>query len=73
MKDNNQSTNDQRANELRALRDLAMTATLFLIVVAAIVLLSMALEQNTKDSEARCKSLGGIAGQSKCYKDGREI
>jgi hypothetical protein len=48
-------------------------ATLFLIVVAAIALLSITLEQNTKDLEARCKSAGGEMGYSKCFKNGREI
>lgn len=38
MKDSEQSTNNQRANELRAFKDLVMTATLFLIAVAAIAL-----------------------------------
>ena len=73
MKNSEQSTNSQRTSELRAFKDLVMAATLFLIVVAVIALLSMSLEQNAKDLEARCKSLGGIAGQSKCFKDGKEI
>lgn len=73
MKDNNQSTNNQRASELRAFKDLVRAATLFLVVVAAIAFLYMAIEQNTKDSEARCKSLGGVTGQTKCFKDGKEI
>lgn len=73
MENSEQSTNCQRANELRALGGLVMAATFFLVVVAAIALLSMAIEQNTKDSEARCKSLGGVTGQTKCFKDGKEI
>ncbi len=73
MENNEQSTNNQRASELRAFKDLVRVATLFLVVVTAIALLSMTIEQNTKDSEARCKSLGGVAGQTKCFKDGREI
>lgn len=73
MENNEQSTNNQRANELRAFKDLVMAATFFLVVVTAIALLSMAIEQNTKDSEARCKSLGGVTGQTKCFKDGKEI
>lgn len=67
------STNDQRTSELRAFKDLVAMATLFLVVCAAIALLSMTIGQNTKDSEARCKSLGGVAGQTKCFKDGKEI
>nr|DAV34975.1 MAG TPA: hypothetical protein [Caudoviricetes sp.] len=73
MEKSEQSTNSQRVSELRAFKDLVAMALIFLIVVAAIALLSMAIEQNTKDSEARCKSLGGVAGQSKCFKDGKEI
>ena len=73
MENNEQSTNNQRASELRAFKDLVKSAVLFLAVVVAIALLSRALEQDTKDLEARCKSLGGVAGQSKCFKDGKEI
>nr|DAJ19007.1 MAG TPA: hypothetical protein [Siphoviridae sp. ctRJB2] len=73
MESNNKSTDNQRTSELRALKDLVRAATLFLVVVAALVLLSMTIEQNTKDLEARCKSLGGVVGQTKCFKDGEEI
>lgn len=73
MENSEQSTNSQRTSELRAFKDLVRAATLFLVVVAALALLSMTIEQNTKDSEARCKSLGGVAGQTKCFKDGKEI
>lgn len=73
MESNNKSTDNQRTSELRAFKDLVRAATLFLVVVAVIALLSMAIEQNTKDSEARCKSLGGVTGQTKCFKDGKEI
>lgn len=73
MKNSEQSTNSQRTSELRAFKDLVIAATLFLVVVVAIILLSMTIEQKTKDSEARCKSLGGVTGQTKCFKDGKEI
>lgn len=73
MKKSEQSTNSQRTSELRAFKDLVAMVTLFLVVVAAIALLSIAIEQNTKDSEARCKSLGGVTGQTKCFKDGKEV
>lgn len=73
MENNERSTNNQRASELRAFKDLVRVATLFLVVVTAIALLSMTIEQNTKDSEARCKSLGGVTGQTKCFKDGKEV
>lgn len=29
--------------------------------------------EHSRNIEARCKSLGGQMGYSKCYKDGREI
>ena len=73
MKDNKQSTNDQRIGELRSLRDVIMAAMLFLTTVVAIVILARVTDQSTKDLEARCKSLGGVAGQTKCFKDGKEI
>lgn len=73
MENSERSTNSQRTSELRAFKDLVRTATLFLVVVAALALLSMTIEQNTKDSEARCKSLGGVTGQTKCFKDGKEV
>ena len=73
MESINKSSDNQRTSELRALKDLVRAATLFLVVVAALVLLSMTIEQNTKDSEARCKSLGGVTGQTKCFKNGKEI
>lgn len=73
MENSERSTNSQRTSELRAFKGLVRATTLFLVVVAAIALLSMAIEQNTKDSEARCKSLGGVVGQTKCFKDGKEV
>lgn len=73
MEKSEQSTNNQRANELRAFRDLVVAAIFFLTITTAIVLSSRALEQNIKNLEARCKSLGGVAGQTKCFKDGKEI
>ena len=73
MENSERSTNSQQTNELRAFKDLVRAATLFLVVVAALVLLSMTIEQNTKDLEARCKSLGGVVGQTKCFKDGKKI
>jgi hypothetical protein len=68
MKSSNKST-----NELRVFRDLIMTALIFIAVLAALVLIFSSIGQNAKDLEARCKSLGGVAGQSKCFKDGKEI
>ena len=68
MKSSNKST-----NELRVFRDLIMTALIFIAVLAALVLIFSSIGQNAKDLEARCKSLGGVAGETKCFKDGREI
>jgi hypothetical protein len=73
MESNNKSTNDQRTNELRAFRDLIMAALIFIAVLAALVLIFSSIGQNAKDLEAHCKSLGGVAGQTKCFKDGKEI
>ncbi|RKV99451.1 MAG: hypothetical protein D8G53_00545 [Candidatus Saccharimonas sp.] len=73
MENSKRSTNSQRTSELRAFKDLVRAATLFLVVVAVLALLSMTIEQNTKDSEARCRSLGGVTGQTKCFKDGKEV
>jgi hypothetical protein len=73
MENSEQSTNNQRANELRAFRDLIMVALIFIAVLAALVLIFSSIGQNAKDLEARCKSLGGVAGQTKCFKNGQEI
>lgn len=29
--------------------------------------------EHSRNIEARCKSLGGVMGYSKCFKDGREV
>ena len=73
MEKSEQSTNSQRTSELRAFRDLIMVALIFIAVLAALVLIFSRIGQNAKDLEARCKSLGGVAGQTKCFKDGKEI
>lgn len=49
MEKSEQSTNNQRANELRAFRDLVVAAIFFLTIITAIVLSSRALEQNIKN------------------------
>lgn len=73
MKSSNKSTNNQRANELRAFRDLVVAALIFIAVLPVLVFIVNTIEQNAKDLEARCKSLGGVAGQTKCFKNGQEI
>ena len=64
---------DQPINDLRVFRNLIMSALIFIAVLSALVLIFNSVNQNAKNLEARCKSLGGVAGQSKCFKDGKEI
>ena len=51
----------------------------FIMMILAIVAVSCLIfwlskeEEYTNNTEARCKSLGGQMGYSKCYKDGREV
>lgn len=73
MENSERSTNSQRASELRAFSNLVVIAIFFLTIVTVVVLLSRALGQDTKDLEARCKSIGGAAGQTKCFKNGKEV
>ena len=73
MEKSEQSTNSQRTSELRAFKDLVVAALIFIIAVTTLVVIGSAVEQNAKDLEARCKSLGGVAGQTKCFKNGQEI
>lgn len=50
---------------------------IFLPVVVLFLLtvwqLQMFEEAQNKNAEARCKTVGGEMGYSKCYKDGKEI
>lgn len=73
MENNEQSTNNQRTSELRAFKELIITALIFIITIATLMAIGSTIEQNAKNLEARCKSLGGVAGQTKCFKDGKEI
>lgn len=73
MEKSEQSTNSQRTSELRAFKDLVAMALIFIIAVTILVVIGSAVEQNAKNLEARCRSLGGVAGQTKCFKDGKEI
>lgn len=73
MEKSEQSTNSQRTSELRAFKDLVVVALIFIIAVTTLVVIGSAVEQNAKNLEARCKSLGGVAGQTKCFKNGQEI
>lgn len=73
MKDSEQPTNDQRTSELRVFKELIITALIFIITIATLMVIDSTIEQDAKNLEARCKSLGGVAGQTKCFKDGKEI
>lgn len=54
-------------------------ATEVLIVISCVVALiilginDMANDRQIRDAKARCKTVGGEMGYSKCYKDGKEI
>lgn len=54
-------------------------ATEVLIVISCVVALTilgindMANDRQIRDAKARCKTVGGEMGYSKCYKDGKEI
>lgn len=50
---------------------LSIIATGYLIVVLALQMHEQEIEN--MNTEARCKTVGGKMGYSKCYKDGKEI
>lgn len=72
MKTDFKPFNNSRSN-------VAFVAIIALAIVTSLVLLGkFALEVDNRLSEhdntyARCKSVGGEMGYSKCYKNGREI
>lgn len=51
----------------------------FIMMILIIAVGSLVIAWLSQDSErsrnigARCKSLGGVAGQTKCFKNGQEI
>lgn len=51
----------------------------FIIMILTIAVGSLVISwmlqdtEHSRNIEARCKSLGGQMGYSKCYKDGKEI
>lgn len=54
----------------------AVAFIMMILVIAVVSLVIPWLLQDTERSrniEARCKSLGGEMGYSKCYKNGKEI
>ena len=73
MEKNNKSTNNQQIDESQFIRELVILAITFVITIAIIIFIFKLPEQGIKDLEARCKSLGGVAGQTKCFKNGQEI
>lgn len=59
--------------------DVAIVAIIALVIVAFFVLLNKIAQEvanqldENDNTYARCKSVGGEWGYSKCYKDGKEI
>nr|DAP23555.1 MAG TPA: hypothetical protein [Caudoviricetes sp.] len=51
----------------------------FIIMILTIAVGSLVISwmlqdtEHSRNVEARCKSLGGVWGGSKCYKDGKEV
>jgi len=63
-------------------QDVVIVLGVFVLIISIIVLLHWAAvwedqmserEAQNKNTEARCKTVGGEMGYSKCYKDGKEI
>jgi hypothetical protein len=63
-------------------QDVVIVLGVFVLIISIIVLLHWAAvwedqmserEAQNKNAEARCKTVGGEMGYSKCYKDGKEI
>lgn len=73
MKSSNKSINSQR----KSISKDAVVAFLSLLVFALLLGLSSSISSYDFDKQsellARCKSLGGVVGQTKCFKDGEEI
>lgn len=73
MKSSNKSINSQR----KSISKDAVVAFLSLLVFALLLGLSSSISNYDFDQQselsARCKSLGGMVGQTKCFKDGKEI
>lgn len=73
MKSSNKSINSQR----KSISKDAVVAFLSLLVFALLLGFSSSISNYDFDKQselsARCKSLGGVVGQTKCFKDGEEI
>lgn len=63
----------------RSWSDVAIVAIIALVILAFFVLLNKIAQEvanqldENDNTYARCKSVGGEMGYSKCYKDGKEI
>lgn len=55
--------------------NVAVFIMMILTIAVGSLVISWMLQdtEHSRNIEARCKSLGGQMGYSKCYKDGREI
>lgn len=55
--------------------NVAVFIMMILTIAVGSLVISWMLQdtERSRNVEARCKSLGGEMGYSKCYKDGREI
>lgn len=63
----------------RSWSDVAIVAIIALVILAFFVLLNKIAQEvanqldENDNTYARCKSVGGEMGYSKCFKDGREV
>lgn len=55
--------------------NVAVSIIMILTIAVGSLVISWMLQdtEHSRNIEARCKSLGGKWGYSKCYKDGKEI
>lgn len=55
--------------------NVAVFIMMILTIAVGSLVISLMLQdtEHSRNIEARCKSLGGEMGYSKCYKDGKEI
>lgn len=52
-------------------QDVVIVLGVYVLIISIIVFLHW--EAQYTDTKARCKTVGGEMGYSKCYKDGKEI
>lgn len=66
---------DYKLSKVEALI-LATEVLIFISCAVALIIfgvIDMVNDRQVRDVKARCKSLGGVAGQTKCFKNGKEI